>query len=263
MMLRKFSFVLWPALFGLVFLALWYAVIRLFGLPRYQLPSPGEVLAAMRSEAPVLLVGAGRTLAACFCGFTTSVAGGFLLSLALTASPRFYQGLYPWIVAFKMMPVIVIAPIVIIWCGQGLLSVTVITFLICFFPVVANTTMGLISTDRGLQNVFAVFGQTRWQEMRHLRIPHALPYFLTGLRIAAALTPIGALYGDTLAGSGSTAGGGLGFLVLVYNSQLKVPELFATAIVACLLGFIFVGLVNLLSWSLLRRWHESYVGQRN
>jgi NitT/TauT family transport system permease protein len=249
--------------FGGVFLALWYGVIHIFALPRYELPSPHEVLGAMHTEDRVLLAGAARTFAACFFGFTSSVVGGFLLALVLTASPRFYQGLYPWIVACKMMPVVVIAPIIIIWCGQGLTSITIITFLICFFPVVASTTMGLISTDRGLHNVFAVFGQTRWQELRYLRIPHALPYFLTGLRIAAALTPIGALYGDTLAGTGSTEGGGLGFLVLVYSSQLKVPELFATAVVACLLGFVFVGLVNLLSWSLLRRWHESYVGQGN
>ncbi len=104
-----------------------------------------------------------------------------------------------------MTPVIVLAPIIIIWFGQGINSITIITFLICFFPIVANTTMGLKSTDRQLVDLFRVYSANKRQEMLHLRIPAAMPYFFTGLKIAAALTPIGALYGDTVAGMGGRA----------------------------------------------------------
>ena len=160
-----------------------------------------------------------------------------------------------------MMPVVVLAPIIILWFGQGLGSITVITFLICFFPIVANTTMGLISTDPNLLSVFRAYNSSAVDEMVRLRIPYAMPYFLTGLKIAAALTPIGALYGDTVAGMGAGADAGLGFVVVVFSSQLKIPALYAAAFTACAIGFLFVGLVNLLHWYALHKWHDSYANE--
>ena len=105
----------------------------------------------------------------------------------------------------QMTPVIILAPIFVLWLGQGLPRIVAITFMICFFPVVANTTMGFISADRNHRELFAVCGATRWQELRHLRIPAAMPYFLTGVKIAGTLAPIGAITGDFLAGTRRTA----------------------------------------------------------
>ena len=248
----------WPALFGALLLAGWYGAIGLFGIPEYQLPAPHRIVEAGLEERSSLLPGMLQTTRACVVGFFASVVGGALMSLLLAASDWVYRGAYPYIVLLKMTPIIVIAPIIILWAGQGLYSITVITFLVCFFPIVANTTMGLRSTDTGHLDLFAVYKARRWQQLLWLRVPAALPYFMTGLRIAAALTPIGALYGDTVAGMGASDEAGLGFLVIIFNSQLKIPALFAAALASCLIGFLFVGFVNVLSWLALRRWHESY-----
>jgi NitT/TauT family transport system permease protein len=157
-----------------------------------------------------------------------------------------------------MTPVIVVAPILVLWVGAGLKSVVVITFLICFFPIVVNTTQGLISTDRELVDLFRMWRTSKLQELFHLRVPAALPYFFTGLRIAATLAPIGALVGDYTAGSSAGDGGGLGFQAVIYSSQAKYPALFATAAVTCALGFIFVAVVIGTSWLVLRHLHDSY-----
>ncbi len=249
----------WPTAFGIAMLALWYAAVLWGGLPEYQLPAPHRIVAEGLNEAPTLWSGLLRTLYACVLGFTASVAGGLLLAVLLASSNWAYQGIYPYVLMLKMMPIIVLAPIIIIWFGQGIASITVITFLICFFPIVANTTMGLRSIDRDLAALFQVYAATSAQSLLHLRIPAALPYFFTGLKVAAALTPIGALYGDTVAGMGSGSQAGLGFVVVIFSAQLKVPALYAAAFTACAIGFLFVGLVNLLSWWALRRWHESYL----
>jgi NitT/TauT family transport system permease protein len=158
----------------------------------------------------------------------------------------------------QMTPIIIFAPILILWVGPGLKSVVVITFLICFFPLVVNTTQGLISTDRNLVELFQMYRASKWQQIKLLRIPAALPYFFTGLRIAAVLAPIGALVGDYTAGSSAGNGGGLGFQAIIYSSQAKYPALFATAAVTCALGFIFVAGVLALSWLALHKWHDSY-----
>ena len=157
-----------------------------------------------------------------------------------------------------MTPVIVVAPILVLWVGAGIKSVVIITFLVCFFPLVVNTTQGLISVDRNLVELFRSYRATRLQQLLSLRIPSALPYFFTGLRIAATLAPIGALVGDYTAGSSAGDGGGLGFQAIIYSSQAKYAALFATAVITCALGFIFVAIVVGFSWLTLHRWHESY-----
>jgi NitT/TauT family transport system permease protein len=158
----------------------------------------------------------------------------------------------------QLTPIIVIAPILILWAGAGIVSVTIITFLICFFPLVVNTTQGLISTDRNLVDLFRMCRASRWQEIFLLRAPGALPYFFTGLRIAATLAPIGAIVGDFYAGNSAGGQGGLGFLTIIYSSQFKIAALFATAVSSCALGFLFAGGVVALSWLCLHRWHDSY-----
>jgi NitT/TauT family transport system permease protein len=134
----------------------------------------------------------------------------------------------------------------------------IITFLICFFPMVVNTTQGLISTDRNLVDFFRMCKASRAQEILLLRVPAALPYFFTGLRIAGTLAPIGAIVGDFYAGNSAGGQGGLGFLAIIYSSRFQMGALFATAAVSCLLGFIFVAGVIALSWLALHKWHDSF-----
>ena len=256
---KNWGVFLWPAAVGAVIGATWYGGIAAFGIPEYQLPPPHRIVQAGWQERELLLSGALQTALASLIGFASSVIGGVALAILLASSRWAFQGLYPYVLLLKMTPIIVLAPIVILWAGQGLASITVITFLVCFFPIVASVTMGLRSTSASLIDLFSVYNASGWQQLVWLRVPGALPYFMSGLRIAAALTPIGALYGDTVAGMGEGAEAGLGFLVLIFSAQFKVPALFASALAACCIGFLFVGFVNALAWRVLHKWHDAYV----
>jgi NitT/TauT family transport system permease protein len=257
-MRRSLRFVL-PAATGLTFVALWFAVHAwLSDDLKFLLPTPGAVVSALRENAAVLGRATLNTTEGALLGFLFAVALSAAFALILSLSPLVRVSLYPYLMALQMTPVIVVAPILVLWVGAGLKSVVVITFLICFFPIVVNTTQGLISTDRNLVELFAMWRASRWQQLRHLRIPAALPYFFTGLRIAATLAPIGALVGEMFAGSSAGDGGGLGFQAIIYNAQAKYPALFATAAATCVLGFLFTAAVLALSWLALHHWHDSY-----
>jgi NitT/TauT family transport system permease protein len=248
-----------PFATGVGMIALWFAVH--FGLGeerRFLLPAPNEVARAFVEKGPALWGAALNTAEGALLGFAAAVALSFVLGLFLSISPLVRASFYPYLMILQMTPIIVLAPILILWVGPGLVSVTVITFLICFFPMVVNTTQGLISTDRNLLDFFRMCRATRRQEIFLLRVPGAMPYFFTGLRIAATLAPIGAIVGDFYAGNSAGGQGGLGFLTIIYSSQFQMGALFATAAVSCLLGFVFVSGVIGLSWVAMHEWHESF-----
>ncbi|MFZ9682781.1 MAG: ABC transporter permease, partial [Cephaloticoccus sp.] len=193
-------------------IALWYGLRHALS-PDYKflLPVPHEIIDALRDNFPVLSRAILNTTKGALIGFGLAIAGSSVLALTLSLSPLVRVSLYPYLMILQMTPIIIFAPILVLWVGPGLPSVVVITFLICFFPLVVNTTQGLISADRNLVELFQMYRASKWQEIRLLRLPAALPYFFTGLRIAAVLAPIGALVGDYTAGSSAGAGGGLGF----------------------------------------------------
>ncbi len=247
-----------PVLSGALFLALWWAVRATTGLQSWILPTPGEILAAAWKEQATLLAAAGRTAVGALGGFLAAALAGLVIALGLGGARWLRTGLYPWLLILQMTPVIVLAPIIVLWAGPGLPGIITVTFLISFFPIVVNTTQGLLSADAHGVDLFQLYGATRLQEVRLLRLPSALPYFLAGLRIAATLAPIGAIFGEYLVGNAAGGTGGLGFLVYSYNVQIKIPALFATAMISCLLGFVFVAAVAWLNWSLLHRWHDSF-----
>jgi NitT/TauT family transport system permease protein len=250
---------LMPVMTGVGMIGLWYAVHMSLGEERrFLVPAPTEVFRAFHDKGPALWGAALSTAEGAFFGFASAVALSFLMALFLSLSPLIRASFYPYLMILQMTPIIVMAPILVLWVGPGLMSVTVITFLICFFPMVVNTTQGLISTDRNLVDFFKMCRATTRQEIFLLRVPAALPYFFTGLRIAATLAPIGAIVGDFYAGNSGGGQGGLGFLTIIYSSQFQMGALFATAVVACLLGFVFVAGVIALSWLALHKWHDSF-----
>ena len=258
-MRRTLTNIVLPAATGAVMIAIWYAIRH--GLSedfKFLLPTPGEIIEALDDNWDTLGRAVFNTSQGALIGFGLAIVVSSLLALFMSLSSLVRVSLYPYLMILQMTPIIIFAPILILWVGPGLKSVVIITFLICFFPLVVNTTQGLISSDRNLVELFKMYRASRWQEIRLLRIPSALPYFFTGLRIAAVLAPIGALVGDYTAGSSAGNGGGLGFQAIIYSSQAKYPALFATAAVTCILGFVFVAVVLSLSWSALHKWHDSY-----
>jgi NitT/TauT family transport system permease protein len=258
-MSRPLLNVLLPAVIGVLMIELWfYFHFALNPDNRFLLPRPDQIITAAFDNRADLARAALNTLEGALVGFLSAAGISFLLSLGLSFSSLVRVSLYPYLMILQMTPIIVFAPILVLWVGPGLKSVSVITFLICFFPMVVNTTQGLISTDRNLVELFRMYRSSRLQEVWLLRVPAALPYFFTGLRIAATLAPIGALVGDYTAGNSAGDGGGLGFQTLMYSNSAKYPALFATAGVTCILGFAFVAGVVWLSWLALHRWHDSY-----
>jgi len=249
----------YPLATGAVVIALWYGLWHtLSPETRFLLPLPHEILAALRDHFALLSRAAANTAQAALLGFALAIVASIGCALLLSLSQRIRLSLYPYLMILQMTPIIIMVPILVLWVGPGLPSVVSVTFLMCFFPLVVNTTQGLISTDRGLVELFTLYRATKPQELWRLRLPAALPYFFTGLRIAAVLAPIGALVGDYTAGSSVRGAGGLGFQAILFSSQGKYAALFATATLTCLLGFLFVCAVLGLSWLCLHKWHDSY-----
>ena len=259
-MKRTPSLLLWlmPVVCGALFFALWYGVRAWSGLQSWILPTPHEILAAGWHERDRLLAGAGTTALGALAGFALAAASGLGVSLLLGVSRSLRAGLYPWLLVLQMTPVIVLTPIIVLWAGPGLPGIVTITWLISFFPIVANTTQGLLSADANHVALFRMCNASRWQELLLLRVPSAMPLYLAGLRIAATLAPIGAIFGEYMVGNASGGTGGLGFLVYAYNTQIKIPALFATALTSCLLGFIFVAAISLVNRAALQHWHDSF-----
>lgn len=256
---RRLLTVLCPIVTGLIVLAAWqWRHETLSDETRFLLPSPAQVLSALQENHEILARAAFNSSKGALLGFGLAVAGSIVTALVLSLSPWIRASLYPYLMILQMTPIVIVAPILVLWLGAGLKSVTAITFLISFFPLVVNTTQGLLSTDQKLVELFRMHRAKPWQEILFLRLPSALPYFFTGLRIVAVLAPIGAITGDYTAGSSAGDGGGLGFQAIIYSTQAKYPALFATAAVGCVLGFIFTGAVLLLSWLALHQWHDSY-----
>lgn len=254
-----FHLLLPPVLTGVVVILLWYGIHASLSADRsFLFPTPTAILEALHSNRAALTSAALNTTRGTLLGFSLAIVVSFGLALGLAQSPFVRSSIYPYLMALQMTPLPILAPICVIWVGAGLSSVALLTFVIAFFPLVVNTTQGLISTDRNHVELFRLYRASRLQQLLHLRIPAALPYFFTGLRIAATIAPIGAVVADMNAGSSANDGGGLGFQAVIYNSQLRIPALFATALITCVLGFILNAIVLTLAWLALRHWHDSY-----
>lgn len=254
----KTTTVVAPLLSGLLFIALWYGVIAIWNLSPFYVPPPHRVMGAMIAEGPRLLEATLVTAGYGLSGFALAVVVGVALSVGLGASSLVRKALYPWILVLQMTPVVILAPIIVLWFDYGPSSVICIAFITSFFPIVANTTLGMVSTDPNLVDCFHVYRAKPWQEFFLLRLPSAFPYLISGIKIAATLVPIGAVFGEFFVGSFRSGKGGLGLLVFIYNKETRIPELFAAGISACLLGFILVSVVVAINWALLHKWHESY-----
>lgn len=261
---RRFLSYLLPPLIGAGMIGAWFAIHHaLSDDQKFLLPTPADVVAALRDNADSLAHASLNTIEASLLGFLGAATLSFLFALGLSSSRLVRISFYPYLMILQMIPIIILAPIFVLWIGPGLKSVALLTFFICFFPLVVNTTQGLISTDRNLVELFQMYRATRFQETFRLRVPAAMPYFFTGLRIAAVLAPIGALTGDMFAGSSAAGGDGLGFQAIIFSSRAQYPALFATAVVTCVLGFVFVAIVLALSWLALHKWHDSYARTDN
>jgi NitT/TauT family transport system permease protein len=239
----------------------WDLVVRIDALPVYVLPGPGVVIATLVSDWPVLSASLLVTLTTTFQGLALAFVGGTGLAILFNQSRLVEYSFYPYAVILQVTPIVAIAPLLLIYLPQPA-AVLACAWIVAFFPVLANTTLGLNSVDHNLVSLFELYGASRWQVLRHLKLPSALPFILAGLRIAGGLALIGAVVAEIAAGSAG-AGSGLAFRITESGYRLNIPRMFAALVLLSIAGVVIYFAITLLSHLLLRRWHESAVRREN
>jgi NitT/TauT family transport system permease protein len=238
-------------------LVLWQLVLRIFRVPRFMLPSPLAVAKAVIARFPSLLTSFFITAEEAAGGLLASIAVGVLVALIFAQSRWIRRMLYPYTILLQTVPIVAIAPLILMWIGAGTAAVTLIAFIISLAPIIANTTQGLISVDENLVHLFLMHNASPRQVLFKLRLPNAVPSLFVGIRIASGIAVIGAITGELFAGSTQVGQGGLGYSILYALSQLQTDYLFALVFAATVLGFSFFFVVMFLEWYFLHRWHES------
>jgi NitT/TauT family transport system permease protein len=237
----------------------WDLAVRLNQIPPYVLPGPGLVLRTLIADWPVLWASLETTLLTTLEGFMAAAGGGIALALLFNQSKWLEYSLFPYAVMLQVTPVIAIAPLLLIYLSQDT-AVIACAFIVAFFPVLANTTLGLNSVDRNLAGLFQLYGASPLQTLLRLKLPAALPFMLGGLRIAGGLSLIGAVVAEIAAGSAG-AGSGLAYRIAESSYRLNIPRMFAALLLLSAAGIVIYVLLALASHLMLRRWHESALGK--
>jgi NitT/TauT family transport system permease protein len=245
-----------PLAFGLLFLLAWEALVRAYAIPAYILPGPLLIGTALWTDGPGLLGALWVTLRIALAALAAAVVLGAGLAVLMSRSRWIEASLLPYAIVLQVTPIVAIAPLIIIWANDVFLSLLICALIVAFFPIVSNTTLGLNSADRGLADLFRLYGATPGQALRYLQLPTALPYFLAGLRISGGLALIGAVVAEFVAGTGGSETG-LAFRILEAGYRLQIPRMFAALVLLSLTGIAIYVALDRLSHLLLRRWHES------
>jgi len=238
-------------------LGIWQIAVLVLHVPGYMLPGPGTVAKTAIARFPSLLHSLLLSAQAAAIGLLASIAGGVAVSLLFAQSRWLRRLLFPYTILLQTVPIVAVAPLIIMWVGPGLPSIALVTFIICLAPIIVNTTQGLISVDSNLIDLFLMHKASPTQILFKLRLPHALPNLFIGIRISSGIAVIGAITGELFAGSNRVGEGGLGYSILYANSQLETDYLFALVAAATVLGFAFFFTTMFLEWYFLHNWHES------
>jgi NitT/TauT family transport system permease protein len=239
---------------------LWDRICVWNEIPRYILPRPGEVLATLHTDAGLLFGSLLVTLRITFLSLLLAVVGGVGLAVLFAQSKWVEMSFFPFAVILQVTPIVAVFPLINIYVDNQTAKLLLCAWIVAFFPILSNTTLGLNSVDRNLIDLFRLNGATRWQELWHLRLPAAMPYFLGGLKIAGGLSLIGAVVAEFVAGS-SGQSSGLASRIIEAGYRLNAPRLFAALILISFTGIVIFLVLSLVSHLILRRWHESALRQ--
>ena len=257
-----------PALVLVAVLWLWDRTVTVNEIPHYVLPSPGRVAEALGSRWESLFQSWLITLQITLLALAVAVVGGVGLAVLFNQSRWASLSIYPYAVILQVTPIVAIAPLIFIYVtpidlwlftiSDKIVGMLICAWIVAFFPVLSNTTLGLNSADHNLRDLFSIYGATRWQRLRYLQLPSALPYFLGGLRIAGGLSLIGAVVAEFVAGTGGV-GSGLAFRILEANYRLQIDVAFAALLMIAMTGVMIFAVLSGISWLLLHKWHESAI----
>ncbi|MGJ9383445.1 ABC transporter permease [Salipaludibacillus sp. CF4.18] len=241
-----------------LFIGGWEGLVRVVGTPAYILPKPSDIIMASAENWSNLVSAVTTSMTSAVIGFLVSVVLGIGIAILLSLSKLVEKSVYPYVIILQTIPIVAVAPIIVIWFGAGLNAIIIISFLISFFPILSNTLIGLNSTDQNSKDLFYLYNASKWQTIWKLRLPAALPYIMAGLKISCTMAVIGAIVGEYIAGIGG-GDGGLGYSITVAASRLQTPYLFACGLAAAVLGIVFFLLINALSKATLGSWHDSEI----
>jgi len=235
----------------------WELVVRINNIPAYVLPAPTLVARTIITDWEILWQALLVTLTITVEGFVLAVVGGVGLAILFNQSRFVEYSFYPFAVILQVTPIVAIAPLLLVYLPQQG-AVLACAWIVAFFPVLANTTLGLNSVEHNLRDLFELYGATRTQLLLRLKLPAALPYMLAGFTIAGGLSLIGAVVAEIAAGSAG-AGSGLAFLIVESGYRLNIARMFAALLLLSAAGIAIFGLLSLAANLTLRHWHESAV----
>ena len=250
-----------PILVLALVLLIWEAIVHVNHIPPYVLPGPGLILGTLADDWELLSQSLLVTLATTVEGFLLAAFGGVGLALLFNQSRLLEYSLYPYAVILQVTPIVAIAPLLLIYLPQPL-AVLACAWIVAFFPVLANTTLGLHSVDRNLSDLFTLYGASRCQVLWHLKLPSALPYILGGLQIAGGLSLIGAVVAEIAAGAAG-AGSGLAYRIAESGYRLNIPRMFAALLLLSVAGIAMFYALSFVNHLALRRWHESALSRES
>ncbi|MEI7968478.1 MAG: ABC transporter permease [Betaproteobacteria bacterium] len=248
-----------PVLVGAAVLGLWQAVVTAAAVPAYLVPSPLLIAQTLVRDWSILSLALLATLRVALIALLVAVSAGVATAFVFVQSRVIEMSLLPYAILLQVTPIVAIAPLIIIWVDDPQTALVICATIVALFPMVSNTSVGLKSTDRGLEDLFRLNGASRWQTLLRLRVPSALPYFFAGLRVSAGLALIGAVVAEFVAGTGGTASG-LAYQILQAGLQLNIPRMFAALFLIAAAGVALFAAVSVLSWMTLRHWHDSARG---
>lgn len=248
-----------PIIALILLLVVWIGLIRWKNTPPVIAPSPGDVLNGIGDNAGDLLTALWSTCRDAFFGLALSIVIGITLAVVMSQSKILERAIFPYTTLAQTIPIFAIAPLIDSAVGGGHTAIIVVALIIAVFPMIANTALGLVSVDATHVNLFRMYNASRLQELLHLRLPFAIPYMLTGVRVSSGLSIIGAIVGQVLLGNGGPDGGGIGYEIQYAAHEGDWGLLGAAAIVAALLGIVVFIVLGVVSNLVLRNWHESAV----
>ena len=237
----------------LVILAWHYAVVG-FGIKAFLVPRPSAVWQAVVENRSELGTAVGLTAAAAMCGFVSSLLLGALTACVFSQSRMIRSSCYPYAIFLQTVPIVAVAPIIVVWFGAGFHSVVLVSFMISLFPIVTNGTSGMLAVDPDLLDLFRLCRASRWQVLWKLRLPHSVPFLVAGARTSSGLAVVGAIVGEFFAGNLAERHG-LGYMIL-QGTQFSTAKLFAAVIASTLLGISIFGAATMIGSTVLSRWSD-------
>ncbi|HEY2069797.1 MAG TPA: ABC transporter permease [Rhizomicrobium sp.] len=252
-----------PVIVGVAAIALWQGLVHVYDVPVYVLPSPGAIWPAFTQSFAELMTALWTTLQVTALAFLLAFTGAMALAILFNLSRTVEMALFPYAVILQVTPMVSIAPLILIWVGfeRVELAATLIAAIVAFFPILSSATVGLRSADANLNDLYRLYGATRWQRLVRLQLPAALPYILPAVRVSAGLALIGAIVAEFVAGSGTATG--LGWVITEAGHNLEIAKMFAALALLSAVGVGMFYALTFVEWLLLHRWHESAVKQQN